>query len=110
MSPIVALALVSLLAVLFGITGLMMAATRDRGSPDDAPRTPGGIAGLKAAWRAGDRSKAVPSLLVIGGLLGMMIFGALALIVVFGQTGTGMLMLLVAIYAVFRVGRDFRRA
>ncbi|HZR81777.1 MAG TPA: hypothetical protein VFD92_11820 [Candidatus Binatia bacterium] len=55
-------------------------------------------------------SRVLPSLLMIAGMLGFMIFGAVALLIALDQKLTGALMLLVALYAVVRIARDFARA
>lgn len=108
MHPLVLLTLASLLAVLFGIAGLMLARSRE---PSEVERrAERGVAGLKALIRAGDWRAALPPLLVTGGLLGVMVFGAFTLAVVFDQTATGVLMLLVAVYALGRIARDWVRA
>jgi hypothetical protein len=56
-------------------------------------------------WR-----RVLPSLCMILGLLGFMLFGATALLVGLEQKATGVLMLAVALYAVGRIAFDYIRA
>ena len=80
MHPLIFLTLLGLLAVLFGITGLVVHRGR---APSDVERAAGsGVAGLKRLIAAGDWGAALPALLITGGLLATMLFGALALAVV----------------------------
>jgi hypothetical protein len=105
--PLVLLTAASLLALLFGIAANVLAHSR---APSDVERHAGrGVAGLKHLLQAGAWRAALPALLISGGLLGVMLFGALTLIVVFGQIVTGLLMLLVPLYAAVRIVRDYVR-
>jgi len=60
---------------------------------------------LARQWR-----RVAPSLCMILGLLGFMLFGAAALLVGLEQKATGWLMLAVAVYAAGRIAIDFIRA
>ena len=106
--PLIFVTLLGLLAVLFGITGLVIHRGR---TPSETERTAGsGVAGLKRVIAAGDWGAALPPLLITGGMLTMMVFGALALAIVFQQRAAGVLMLGVALFSVLRIVRDYRRA
>ena len=108
MHPLIFVTLLGLLAVLFGITGLVVHRGR---TPSEAERAAGkGVAGLKRVIEAGDWGAALPALLITGGMLTMMVFGALVLAVVFRQRATGVLMLGVAAFAILRIVREYRRA
>ncbi|MEW6267986.1 MAG: hypothetical protein AB1689_01655 [Thermodesulfobacteriota bacterium] len=108
MHPLLLLTAASFLALLFGIAANLLARSRE---PTALERDAGhGIAGLKRLVEAGSWRLALPALLITGGLLGVMVFGALALAVVFGQTATGVLMLLVALVAIAKIARDYARA
>lgn len=108
MHPLILLTLLGLLAVLFGITGLVVHRSR---TPSDAERSAGsGVPGLKRLIAAGDWRAAMPPLLITGGMLAMMVFGALTLAVVFQQRATGVLMLGVAAFAIARIVLEYRRA
>jgi hypothetical protein len=106
--PLILLTLLGLLAVLLGVTGLLLRHGRE---PSELERHAGsGVPGLKRLIAAGDWRAALPALLITGGMLAMMVFGALALAVVFAQRATGVLMLGVALFALLRIARDYRRA
>jgi hypothetical protein len=106
--PLIFVTLLGLLTVLFGITGLVVHRSR---TPSDAERNAGsGVAGLKRVIAAGDWGAALPPLLITGGLLTTMVFGALTLAVVFRQRATGVLMLGVTLFMLLRIVRDYRRA
>ena len=108
MHPLIFLTLLGLLAVLFGVTGLVLHRGR---APSEVERRAGsGVPGLKRLIAAGDWSAALPALLITGGMLSMMVFGALTLAVVFHQRATGILMLGVALFAIVRIVREYRRA
>lgn len=95
---------------------------KDRGRTDGAARrddaasaetTPPGamdMAEFKRLVQAGDWKRVLPSLLLIGGMLGIMFFGAIALLFVLEQKVTGVLMLLVPIAAAAKLARDFLEA
>lgn len=119
----VVLTVLSLLVVMIGITAVVRRPRGGEASADHpvaaigqgaaaageaAPA--GGMAGLKRHLRAGDWRTVLPSLLVIGGLLGIMLFGAIALLIGLEQKATGVLMLAVAIFAAVKVAIDYRRA
>jgi hypothetical protein len=72
------------------------------------PTTP--VARLKAVVRARDWRRALPSLLVIAGLLGVMLFGSLAMVFVFGHTGAGVASLAVTVFAIVKLAIDYGRA
>ena len=101
------------LLALFG--GIAMA----RRPPASAPRpaeaaslpvaaTPFGR--LKTVIEAGDWSRALPPLLVLGGILGVMLFGALSLIFVFGQDRSGWPMFALAVLTIAWAVREYVRA
>lgn len=96
------------LAVLFGFAAQLRHRSQ---APSDAERTAGaGVAGLKHLVAAGDWAAALPPLLITGGALWTMTFGALVAAVVFEQRLTGVLMLAAPIWAAARIVRDWRRA
>jgi len=106
--PLLLLTAASLLALLFGLALNLLARSRE---PTELEMSAGGgMRGLKTLVRAGSWRLAAPALMITGGLLGVMVFGALALAVVFGQKATGVLMLLVAAFAIAKVARDYARA
>ncbi len=108
MHPLIFLTLLGLLAVLFGITGLVIHRGR---APSEVERQAGsGVAGLKRLIAAGEWGAATPALLITGGMLSMMLFGALVLAVVFHQRATGILMLGVVAFCVARIVYEYRRA
>ena len=71
-------------------------------------RTPFGR--LKEVVESGQWSLAVPPILVLGGMCGCMLFGALTLIFVFGQTRGGWPMLAVAVLTIAWVTWEYARA
>lgn len=83
---------------------------------DDAatgePAAPGAMdmAEFKRLVQAGEWRRVLPSLLLIGGMLGVMFFGAIALLFVLEQKVTGVLMLLVPVGAAAKLAWDFRNA
>ena len=108
MHPLILLTLASLLAVLFGITGLVIKRGR---APSDVERGAGsGVPGLKRLIAAGEWRAALPPLLITGGMLAMMVFGALTLAIVLEQRATGILMLAVPLLALARILIEYRRA
>lgn len=72
--------------------------------------SPGPLGRLKIVIRAGDWSTAFPSLLALGGILGVMLFGALALIFTFDQSRSGWPMLILAILTLGWAVREYVRA
>jgi hypothetical protein len=88
--------------------------SRARAPGDPAPGAPAQaatpMARLKSVLREGDWRRALPSLLVIAGLLGVMFFGSLSMVFVFGQTGTGAAALAVTVFAIARLAYDYSRA
>jgi hypothetical protein len=74
--------------------------------------TPGtmDMAEFKRLVQAGAWRRVLPSLLLIGGMLGIMFFGAIALLFVLEQKVTGVLMLLVPVAAAAKLAWDFRNA
>lgn len=108
MHPLILLTLASLLVVLFGIGGLVLSRSRP---PSEIELGAGsGVAGLKRLVAAGAWRIALPWLLVTGGLLATMVFGALLLAIVLGQPTTGALMLVVPLVALARIIYEYRRA
>jgi len=65
---------------------------------------------LKAQLRARDWTQALPTLLAVCGLIGLILFGSLALFTGLENKLIGALILVVALYALIRVGRDYVRA
>lgn len=77
-------------------------------NPEDGrPATP--IGRLKEVIGAGDWNRALPPVLVMGGLVTFMVSGALYLMVSLGQVYGGGTMLLVAIGAIVKLVLDWRR-
>ncbi len=72
------------------------------------PTTP--LGRLKAVIQAGDWATALPALLALGGILGVMLFGALALIFALDQSRGGWPMLILAILTIGWAAREFVRA
>jgi hypothetical protein len=72
------------------------------------PTTP--LARLKALIAVRDWRRALPSLLIIAGILGVMLFGSLSLVFVLGHTGAGVASLAVSLYATARLALDYTRA
>lgn len=109
MIPAIALATLSLLVLLAGGLGLLRRpAGRDDAAPPEARA--GAVAELKRLVLARQWRRALPSLLVIAGLLGVMLFGSIALLLALEQKTTGLLMLAVAVFAAARLAVDFARA
>ena len=81
-------------------------------SADDGPlRAPSpGMARLKRLLHGGEWRRALPSLLVIAGLLGVMLFGSLSLIYVFGQPTAGVASLLVLVGTLGWLAWDYSRS
>ena len=108
MHLLVILTAASLLVVLFGIALLVLSRS---GPPSEIERKAGsGVAGLKRLIEAGAWRTALPWLLITGGMLALMVFGALVLAIVLEQRATGVLMLGVALFALLRIVREYRRA
>jgi len=101
-SLLVSVTIACALAALAGAVGMARRADRP---PDPAAPPPGdaraGIAGplgrLRAVVDAGDWRRAAPPLLALGGILGIMLFGSLALIFVYDQGRSGWPMLGLAV-------------
>jgi hypothetical protein len=113
-SFLVTATLAAALAALLG--GILMVRGRAAGpaaGTDDGsgggPELPAGLGGLKAVIRAGDWRRALPSLLVLGGILGIMLFGSLALIFVFDQPRSGWPMCALAVLTVGWAVREYVR-
>lgn len=115
------------LLIAFGAVGLVRPPARERrapaevapasavGVPQDAAATgdatPGsGMRRLKDVLRARDWRRALPSLLIITGLLGVMLFGSLSLIYVLEQTAAGIASLGVLLFTIGRLAYDYARA
>ena len=77
---------------------------------DPAASKPAALAHLKDLVEARDWGRALPSLLIIAGLLGVMLFGSLSLLFVFGQKTAGVASLGVSLYATIRLAYDYARA
>ncbi|MBY0277460.1 hypothetical protein K2Z84_19180 [Candidatus Binatia bacterium] len=108
MHPLLLVALLGPLTVLFGFAAQLRHRSQ---APSDTERSAAaGVAGLKKLVAAGDWAAALPPLLITGGALWTMTFGAIAAAVVFEQRLTGVLMLAAPIWAVARIVRDWRRA
>lgn len=115
MSLLVTATLASALAALAG--GILVVRRADAQAQVQAgtPGPEGGEAAsplgrLKAVIQAGDWSTAVPSLLALCGILGVMLFGALALIFTFDQSRSGWPMLILAILTIGWAVREYVRA
>lgn len=108
MHPLILVTLLGPLVVLFGFAAQL----RHRGQvPSDAESSAAaGVAGLKKLVAARDWVAALPPLLITGGALWTMTFGAIVAAVVFDQRLTGVLMLAAPIWAATRIVRDWRRA
>jgi hypothetical protein len=118
----IALAALSLAIVLAGLAGGVRRAPAEPPSEGAGPRSTsgphaggreaqaGGLPGLKRLVRAGDWRRALPPLLVIVGLLGFMLFGAIALLIGLAQKVTGVILLAVAVFAIAKVALDYARA
>jgi hypothetical protein len=100
------------LLMLAGGIGMVKASARlhgpDRPVPDSVG--PRDMASFKRMLLAREWRRVLPSLLMIAGLLGFMVLGAIALILWLENPATGWLMLVVPIYAAWRIAQDFRRA
>jgi hypothetical protein len=122
MKLLVTATLLSALLIAFGGAALVRPRAHRDPSPAPSPSPQDGsaegtsgepakpLARLKALIAARDWSRAVPSLLIIAGLLGVMLFGSLSLIFVFGQTGAGVATLAVSLYSITRLAFDYSRA
>jgi hypothetical protein len=105
--PLLSLTLLGPLMTLFGLVGQMVHRGR---APSEAERAAGGgIAGLKRMIAAREWGAALPALLITGGLLWMMTFGALAIAIAFNQRVTGLLMMSAPLWMLARIVRDYRR-
>jgi hypothetical protein len=115
MVVVIALALLSVVLVFVGIvagvgrTPSRPASSLARNTAADAPPVRG-IPAIKQMIRAGEWRVVWPALLVIGGLLGLMVFGAIALMIGLEQKATGVLMLAVALFAAAKIAFDYARA
>ncbi|MDG2305348.1 MAG: hypothetical protein P8R42_12000 [Candidatus Binatia bacterium] len=107
--------LASALAAVFG--GILLVRRADArsaspaGAADPAPADPTTPLGrLKGVIQSGDWGAALPSLLALGGILGVMLFGALALIFALDQARSGWPMLILAILTAGWALREYLRA
>lgn len=103
----------ALVALAGGILLLRRTDTQSAGAeglPKEPDSTTTPLGRLKAVIRAGNWSTAIPSLLTIGGILGVMLFGALALIFTFDQSRSGWPMLILAILTIAWAVREYVRA
>lgn len=116
MSLLVTATLASALATLAGAILLVRQADRRNDEPPTDPSersadtSDSPLGRLKRVIRAGDWGAAAPSLLTMGGLLGLMLFGALALIFTFDQSRSGWPMLILAILTIGWAVREYLRA
>lgn len=107
MSLFVTATLASALAALAG--GILLVRRADRGENAPGPEGSTPMGRLKSAIQAGDWATARPPLLAMGGLLGVMLFGALSLILTFDQVRAGLPMLLVAVGTIGWIAREYLR-
>ena len=114
MGLLVTATLACALATLFGAIAL---ARRSSQVPTEPPAPPAAqtnagtpFGRLKAVIAAGDWSRATPPLLVLGGLLGIMLFGSLSLIFVFEQERSGWPMFALAVLTIGWAIREYVRA
>ena len=108
MHPLLLATLLGPLVVLFGLAAQLRHRSH---APSEAERAAGsGVAGLKQLVAAGEWGAALPALLITGGALWMMTFGALVAALVFEHRLTGALMLAAPVWAAARIVRDYRRA
>ena len=68
------------------------------------------FAEIKDAAASGNWRQAMPALLLMGGMVGLLIFGALAIFVIMGDKLVGGIVLVVAAYAVIRMLIGFMKA
>lgn len=73
-------------------------------------RPPRGMGAIKRTIRAGEWRAVWPALVLISGMLGVMVFGAIACLIAFEQKATGVIMLILALFAVVSMAIDYRRA
>lgn len=106
MSLLITATLASALAALAG--GILLVRRGDAPPVVESGQSP--LGRLKGVIRAGDWSTAVPSLLALGGILGVMLFGALALIFTFDQSRSGWPMLVLALLTIGWAIREYVRA
>jgi hypothetical protein len=121
MDLLITATLLSALLIAFG--GAALVRPRARTDADDAPsaRPQDDLAGasaqptpplarLKALVAARDWARVMPSLLIIAGLLGVMLFGSLSLLFVLGHTAAGVASLAVSLFAMAKLAIDYARA
>jgi hypothetical protein len=68
------------------------------------------FAEIKDAAASGNWRQATPALLLMGGMVGLLIFGALAIFIIMGDKLVGGIVLVVAAYAVIRMLIGFVKA
>ncbi len=104
---LIGLTVAGALVATFGVA-LMSRRNPEIVMPEDGlAETP--IGRLKQVIAAGDWDKALPPVLVMGGLITLMFFGALCLILIRDQLYGGGTMLTVAIAAIVKLVRDWQR-
>ena len=117
MSLLVTATLASALAAVLG--GILLVRRADaRSASPEVPRYPAvanadpttPLGRLKGVIQARDWGAALPSLLALGGILGVMLFGALALIFALDQERSGWPMLILAILTIGWAAREYGRA
>jgi len=115
-SLLITATLTSALATLAGAILLVRQSDRRNEGPPTEPRESAGdtsdspLGRLKRVIRAGEWRAAAPSLLTMGGILGLMLFGALALIFTFDQSRSGWPMLILALLTIAWAVREYVRA
>lgn len=115
MGLLVTATLACALATIVGSIALARGSGRPTVAGAEGPPPPGANAStpfgrLKATIEAGDWGRAGPALLVMGGLLGIMLFGSLALIFVFDQARSGWPMFGLAVVTIGWAIREYVRA
>lgn len=95
----------SLLAMVGGLVWAVRVSQRPGGPARQGPYAGGeasSFSDLKGLVRAGDWNHAVPAILVIGGLLGLLLFSSLAAVVGLKEPLWGVAALLVTLYVIAR--------
>lgn len=112
MSLLVTATLACAVAALFGGIALLRRPADAEGAPEPGTSSEGTtpFGRLKAVIDARDWRRAGPPLLVLGGILGIMLFGSLALIFVFEQERSGWPMLGLAVLTIAWAVREYLRA
>ncbi|MGC8837452.1 MAG: hypothetical protein ACP5UM_03445 [Anaerolineae bacterium] len=87
--------------LVWAVTVSKRAGTRGPGGPR-VPEEAGSFSNLKALVQAGDWGHALPAILAIGGLLGLLLFSSLAAVVGLEEPLWGVAALLVSLYVIVR--------